>query len=169
MIWKTWSHVSSYFLTKPIFSNRIFILCYLILYNQTKSKQNNLYILNIYFIAKLRLTQSSWIQTYFITSISFNTLTNCLSHTHRDTKHKLNILKNTYESWICSIYVGFMIFIFFSLFVRFSIFLFARKHKLSYFIRQSWYFGSFIHFLLIKIVDWLGPNNLVYIKVEIWL
>jgi len=28
-------------------------------------------MLNIYFIAKLRLTQSSWIQTYFITLMHF--------------------------------------------------------------------------------------------------
>lgn len=89
MIWKTWSHLSSYFLTKSIFSNWIFILCYLILCNQIKT---NLYFsnLNIYFISKLRLTQSSWIRTYFITSIVFGSLGKYLSSFWRRYQGLLN-------------------------------------------------------------------------------
>jgi len=66
MIRKTWSHLSSYFLTKSTFSKRIFILCYLISCNQIKSIHIIFcnWILNIYRIAKLRLTQSLWIRTY---------------------------------------------------------------------------------------------------------
>jgi len=58
------------FISLLIFSKTIFIFCLFYAIKSTASgKQNNLYILNIYSIVKLRLTQSSWIRTYLITSI----------------------------------------------------------------------------------------------------